>query len=56
MERKYDIIFILALALLFIVIIAFDFSQFLEHAMFMLCLISYYIGKFTAKKASTTAS
>ena len=56
MERKYDIFFILGLALLFIVIIQFDLHQFLEHTMYMLCLISYYIGKYTVKKTSASSS
>lgn len=56
MERKYDIFFILGLALLFILIIQFDLHQFLEQTMYMLCLISYYIGKYTVKKTRAPSS
>jgi|GEM_PF-2467909 len=52
MELKYDIFFILGLGLLLMVVLLLDLNQFLEYPMYMLCLISYYLGKFTVKKTS----
>ncbi len=56
MELKYDVSFILGLFLVLAVLIVFNLNEFLEYAVYMFCLISYYVGKFVAKKVKAKSS
>ena len=49
MKYKYDIIFILASGLIILTLLFFNMDSVIKNSLFMLCLSSYFIGKYINK-------